>query len=164
MPIESVQSRLNRALDDAVELADLGGRHLPGIAIARTIYTAEPELIEELKEAWMLEKLAWHINRKRGDRWRRKSPQMELPGFENMPSMIFLRNGQRPKLEYATTSDIEDHVKLLRTRFHDSPRVKKMEAVLELMRRHTSQNRGITWGEVKRKELERRDFDRLVGS
>jgi len=81
-----------------------------------------------------------------------------------MPSMIFLRNGQRPKLEYATTSDIEDHVKLLRTRFHDSPRVKKMEAVLELMRGHTSQNRGITWGEVKRKELERRDFDRLVGS
>jgi hypothetical protein len=124
-------------------------------------------LIEDLKEAWMLEKLAWHINRKRGDRWRRRSPQMDLPGFENMPRMIFLRNGQRPRLEYATTSDIEDHVKLLRTRFHDSARVKKMEAVLALMRQHTSENqesRGITWGEVKQKELERRDFERLVNS
>lgn len=161
---ESVETRLNQILDDAIELADLGNRRVRGIAIARRIYADHASLIEELKEPWMLEKLTWHINRRRGERWRAKSPQMELPGFEDMPRMIFLRTGQRPRLDYSTATEIEDHIKLLRIRFNDAPRVKKMEAVLDLMRRYSAENRGITWAEVKQKEMERRVFDKLIGS
>src|SRR5271157_435712 len=102
MTIQSVENRLDRTLDEAIDLADRDGRRESGLAIAQRIYASERALIEELKEAWMVEKLAWHINRKRGERWRVKSPQMELPGFEDMPRTIFLRNGQRPRMEYAT--------------------------------------------------------------
>ena len=122
--------------------------------------------MEMLKEPWMVERLAWQINRKRAERWRAESSQLALPGFEEMPLRIFLRNGQRPRLEFATMSQVEDHVKLLRTRFKNSPRLRKMEAVLDLMRRYAEDKDafGATWADVKRKELERRDFERLVGA
>jgi hypothetical protein len=50
---ESVETRLNQILDDAIELADLGNRRVRGIAIARRIYADHASLIEELKEPWM---------------------------------------------------------------------------------------------------------------
>jgi hypothetical protein len=112
----------------------------------------------------MIDRLAWQINRKRGERCRSKYPQMVLPGLEEEPYRINLRNGQRPRLNYATTSQVEDHVKLLRSRFQGSTRLKRMEAIAEIMRRYVDDNIGITWSEVKAKELERRDFERLVGS
>jgi hypothetical protein len=163
--IQSVEKRLDGILDAAIERAYNDHRGIKGAALAREIYGSEPELMEELKESWMVERLAWHINRKRTERWRENSSQLVLPGFEEMPLRIFLRNGERPRLDYATMSQIEDHVKLLRTRFTNSPRLKRMEAVLDLMRRYAAQkeNFGITWSDVKKKELERRDFERLVG-
>jgi hypothetical protein len=161
---ESVDKRLSGVLDAAIEIAALGEKRVSSIDIARHVFQSEAALMDQLKELWMVEKLAWYVNRKRGELWRAKrGPQMYLPGFEDVPKTIFLRNGQRPRLEYATVGAVEDHVKLLRSRFRDSRKVKKMEAVLELMRKYTPDEKDITWGEVKKKELERRDFDRLVG-
>lgn len=165
-PIQSVENRLSQILDDAIDLAYLGEKRIEGLAIARHVFSSEPALMEELKEAWMVEKLAWYINRKRGERWRSKLPQINLPGFEDMPRTIFLRSGERPRLEYATVGVIEDHVKMLRARLRDSPKVRKMEAVLALMRHYSCDrdHRDITWQDVKKRELERLDFERIVGS
>jgi hypothetical protein len=164
MTIHSLETWLSRILDERLESAEREGRDPGGLAIAREIYEGESDFIEEAKEAWMLQKLAWYANRKLGDRWRAKYPQTELPGFEGMDRTIFLRNGRRPRLDYCSAPEIEDHIKLLRSRFRDSPKLKRMEALLELMHRYTPEQRDITWIEVKRKELERRDFERIVGS
>ena len=166
MTIQTVEKRLDEVLAEAMDAAYEAGRGVKGAKLAREIYLSQSELMEMLKEPWMVEWLAWQINRKRAERWRAESSQLALPGFEEMPLRIFLRNGQRPRLEFATMSQVEDHVKLLRTRFKNSPRLRKMEAVLDLMRRYAEDKDafGATWADVKRKELERRDFERLVGA
>jgi len=101
---------------------------------------------------------------KRAERWRAGSSQLALPGFEEMPLRIFLRK------RAASTSGVRHNepgrgpCEVAAYRFKNSPRLKKMEAVLELMRRYADDKDafGETWGDVKKKELERRDFDRLV--
>jgi hypothetical protein len=162
MTIQSVENRLNRVLDEAIELAYLEKSGVNGMAVARRIYESEPALMNELKERWMIERLAWQINRKRAERWRARSSQMELPGFEEMPRRILLRNGTRPRLEYSTVREVEEHLRLLRSRFKKSAQVRKMEAVLELMRRYAEDDPDITWADVKKKEMERGDFERLL--
>jgi hypothetical protein len=165
MSIRSIENRLDRILGERLERIETHGRRSPGgLAIAREIYESEPALMEELKDPWMLQKLAWLVNRKLAERWRTKYPQVELPGFEGMDRTIILRNGRRPRLDYCRAAEIEDHIKLIRVRFEGSLRLKKMEALLELMHRYTPDDPDINWSDVKRKELERRDFERLVGS
>jgi len=167
MTIQTVEKRLDEVLEQAIGsgLRSRARRQRSKARQGDLRIRARFDGGTEGTFGWV-ERLAWQINRKRAERWRAGSSQLALPGFEEMPLRIFLRNGQRPRPGVSPQlSQVEDHVKLLRTRFKNSPRLKKMEAVLELMRRYADDKDafGETWGDVKKKELERRDFDRLVG-
>ncbi len=152
----NLETRIGRVLKEAIELADIGGASTATIAIAGRIYDSEPELMTELQRPWMVDRLNWMIARMRRDRRRAKSAddQLALPGFESLPRTIFLRDGARQKLDNANTTQVREHVKMLRSRLKHHAKIDQMEAVLELMRKHSHEKHGITWAEVKRKELE----------
>lgn len=158
----NLDKRIEAMLDDAIELADLGDRHIPAIKIAERIVDEDTELLREAQRFWTIERLAWMIARRRKDRWRHQHPrQMVLPDpvFQNLPKTIFLRNGQRPRLDYCTVSETEDHLKLLRDRLKNHPRVRQMEAVVEIHRKWAAAHRGICWLDAQRKEAESRERD-----
>ena len=62
----AVEKHLNDVLNKAIEAAYESGQAIRGAILARQVYASEPELMDELKEPWMVERLAWQINRKRG--------------------------------------------------------------------------------------------------
>jgi hypothetical protein len=156
----SLEKRIEHMLDEAIELADLGDRRVPAQKIAERIVDSETELVREAQRFWSIERLTWMISRRRRARWRNETPlQMVLPDpiFQGLPRTIFLRNGQRPRLDFCTVSETEDHLKLLRDRLKSHPRVQQMEAVVELHRKWAAIQRGISWSDAKRREAESRE-------
>lgn len=74
-----LEKRVQKVLDDAIELADLGGRRIPAHEIAERVFENALELMEEVRRPWTLERLACMIARRRRARrvclrWRQLSP------------------------------------------------------------------------------------------
>lgn len=156
---EKLDRKLARSIEDAIELAHIGKRHVPAHAIAARIYDSEPDLVAEVQRQWVIERLTWMITRKRRERYRDGfGSQMVLPDpvFHGLPETVFLHNGKRPKLDNCRLPEIRDHLKLLRERFDHHPRVTQMEAVVELHRKWAATKPNITWGQAQRKEAEER--------
>ena len=157
-PIMNLNSEVEKLLADAIELADIGGISVPARAIAERLYDSEPTLMDALHRPWVVDRLIWIIGRKRRSQWR-KNPlpeaQLVLPGFEGLPQTIFLRDGSRKPLDEAMATHVREHIKMLKSRLKTSPKIQRMEAVLELMQKYNREQPGIKWAEVKRKELER---------
>jgi uncharacterized repeat protein (TIGR03803 family) len=88
--------RIERVIDDALELADLGGHTVPATKIAQRIYASESELMEEIRETWMLERLTWLLLRRRSHRWTEAHhyTQLWLPEFPHEPKMIYMPNAR----------------------------------------------------------------------
>lgn len=153
----SIETQITKVLDEAIELADIGGATTATSAIAERVYDSESDLMAELQRPWMVDRLIWMISRMRRTRRRAKmvDGQLVLPGFETAPRTIFMRDGRRQQLDKANVTQIVEHLKMLRARLKQHSKIDQMEAVLELMRKYSQEQPGITWAEVKRKELER---------
>lgn len=157
--MKSSEAKIDQIVIDALELADLGGIRVTTRAIAERVYDSEPELMKEMQRPWMVDRLIWMISRKR--RVRRAvhydQAQMTLPGFEGLPKAIFLPNGQRMPLDNATTANVRDHIKMLRARLKSIGKIQLFESVVELMSGYRTPM--ITWAEVKRRELAKREAE-----
>lgn len=158
---EKLERRLRRALGEAIELADLGGQHIASHKIAGRVFDSEPALMAELHRPWAIDRLTWMIAEQRRERYGGSSlfgAQMVLPDpvFQGLPRSVFLHNGQRPKLDDCKLPQVRDHLRLLRERFDNSPRVRQMEAVVELHEKWAARSRNITWGQAKQREAEER--------
>jgi hypothetical protein len=157
----SLEDRVSKVIEEALELADLGDLYIPAHKVAARVFETETDLIAEVARPWIVERLTWMISRRRGARRTEKYPseQMVLPDpiFQGLPKTIFLRNGERPRLDYATLTETEDHLKLLRERFKTNARVTQFEALVELHRKWAAVYRGITWTDAKRREAEQRE-------
>lgn len=154
-----LEAKVSRCIDDALELADMGGRTVPTHQIAERIYEQEPSLMREVTQGWIIDRLIWMISRRRRDRWNAKHPwlQLRLPEFPEEPKTVFLASGRRVKFDSCTVRDIEDHIRALKQRYAAGPRISNMERVAETMRPYAAVRRGVTWYEVKKQEIERRD-------
>lgn len=157
----NMEKQIERRVDEAIELADLGASDVTARAIAEGIYDSEPELMEQLKRPWMVDRLLWMVSRKRRNRRRvqRGDDQLTLPGFEGLPRSIFLPDGHRKSLDDANVTQVRAHLNMLRNRLKHHPKIEQMEAVLELMRKYSGEQPRITWAEVKRREFERREAE-----
>jgi hypothetical protein len=157
----TLEARLVQVIDEALELADLGGRRTPATDIAKRLKSSEIELIDELREIWVLARLTWMVSRRRNQRWADKNAwaQLRLPEFPDEPKRIWLPTGEREKLDYCSVKQVDAHIRLLKTRYADPARIRRMEMVAEIMRRYSPDKPGITWEEVKRREIERRDAE-----
>ena len=156
-PTMNLNIEVEKLLADAIELADIGGITVTARSIAECLYDSEPQLMAELHRPWIVDRLMWIIGRKRRSQWRRNpSPQAQLvlPGFEGLPQTIFLRNGSRKLLDEAKTTDVREHIKMLKARLKTSPKIQRMERVLDLMQKYAAEEPGIKWAEVKRREIE----------
>jgi hypothetical protein len=157
LKVKSLEDRIEKLILEAVELADIGGIRVTTRAIAERVYDSEPELMQELQRFWMVDRLIWMLSRKRRARRRfhASEAQMVLAGFEGLPRSIFQPNGQRLPMDNATTTQVREHIKMLRARLKASSRIELLEAVVELMSSYRTPT--ITWGEVKRRELAKRE-------
>jgi hypothetical protein len=156
-----LETRLEKTLDEAIELASIGDQYVSARKIAERIYATETEIVQEISRPLVIDRLTWMITRRRRARWDQKYSrnQMMLPDpiFQGLPKTVFLRNGARPRLMHTTLSQTEDHLKLLRERFKNDPRVRQFEAVVELHRKWTAIHRGITLAEAMKHEAEERE-------
>jgi hypothetical protein len=156
----SAQKQLEKAISEAVELADLGGQLVPASEIASRLFDEERDLIAEVSRPWVIDRLTRLVYQHRRGRLRRRHPdQLTLPDpvFEGLPRRIFLRDGHRPRLDDATLQQTEDHLRLLRNRQHDDPRVIQFERVVELHRKWSKIEHGIRWGAAMRREAEEQE-------
>jgi hypothetical protein len=162
MPQINIHHQVDKVIADAIELADIGGIRVSNQAIAERIYDSELDLMRELQRPWMLDRLLWIISRKRRNRFMGQqaddnptdySVQLVLPGFEGLPRTIFLKNGKRHRLDFATTQQVAEHIAMLKARMDESPKIARFEAVLKLMRKYSDAKPDIRWIEVKRAEL-----------
>ena len=153
-----LEKRLFLILDEAISMADLGQTPVPSQSIAERIFNEEPALMADLFHLWAVERLVWMIARRRRARHRERRPSLQLvlddPVFKGLPETIYLRNGRRPKLDHCNTSQIEEYLKSLRERYLHHAKIAQMEAVLDKMRLYSGDERGITWGDVKRRLAE----------
>jgi hypothetical protein len=151
---------LKNELNEALQLDVYGNPtndSQPSSACAEWFYNSHPQLIEKLKRPWMIERLTNMIKNARRQGWpllEMEKQQLNLPGFEDLPRRIFLRNGARKLLDKATIGDVRQHLKMLRDRFKNHPKIKQMEAVLDLMHKYNAEKQRITWKQVKQRELE----------
>lgn len=155
-----LEEKVMRAIDDAIELSQIGGRRAASHKIAERIFDSEPKLIQLVSRPWILSRLTWMIDRRRRERWHATGPsQMVLPDpiFEGLPSRVNLRDGSRPKLDRCTLGETEQYLRMLRERYKQHPRIVQMEAVVDLHRKWSAQMKGISWGDAQRREAEERD-------
>jgi hypothetical protein len=154
------EQKIIDVMREAIELAGIaGGRKISNRAIVERIYDSEPELMKEYQRQWSIDRMLWMIARERreriagGGREEIVSTQINLPGFEDLPQTIFLRNGRRQKLDYANVTQITEHVAMLKARMERSPKIIQFEAMLKVMRKYSATTPDIRWIEVKRAEL-----------
>ena len=156
-----LEKRLDKVLDEAIELASIGDQYVAAHKIAARVYETETELMEEVSRTWVIERLTWVISRRRRARWDQRlgRGQMVLPDpiFQGLPKTIFLRNGKRPRLGGAILTETEDHLRLLRERFKNHPRVTQFEAVVDLHRKWATIERGISLEDAMRREAGERE-------
>lgn len=154
------EQKLITVMHEAIELAGIaGGRKVSNRAIVERIYDSEPELMAEYQRQWSIDRMLWMIARERRERIAGSegpeivATQINLPGFEDLPQTIFLRNGRRQKLDYANVTQITEHIAMLKARMERSPKIIQFEAMLKMMRKYSVNQPDIRWIEVKRAEL-----------
>ena len=136
-------------VEEAIELSHFTKTLITAREVAQDVF---PQVGQELKDRWIIERLMRIVKRKR-EQWAappKQKQQLNLPGFEDLPRRIFLRDGRRKLLDKATIGQVRESLEMLRRRF--SPKIKQMEAVLALMEKYAVDRPKITWGRVK--ELE----------
>jgi hypothetical protein len=155
------EQKITAVLREAIELAGIaGGRKVSNRAIVERIYDSEPQLMAEYQRQWSIDRMLWMIARERRERHvggseaqEIVSMQINLPGFEDLPQTIFLRNGRRQRLDYANVTQITEHIAMLKARMERSPKIIQFEAMLKVMRKYSAETPDIRWIEVKRAEL-----------
>lgn len=153
-----LSTEMQRDLDEALDrfvftdnLAEIGPRRC-----AENFFDAHPKLMQQVQKPWAVERLTNLIKHRNQRGWPSgtESQQFVLPGFENLPRRIFLPNGTRKPLDSATVGQIREHLHMLRRRFSEHPKIKRVEAILALMLKYSKDQPRITWLEVKKKEIE----------
>jgi hypothetical protein len=152
----TLEAELNEALQVDIH-TNPTNEGLPPSSCAERFYDSHSALMERLKRPWLITRLTNMIKNGMRQGWSKfevEKQQLNLPGFETLPRRIFLSNGTRKLLDTVTIGEIRQHIKMLRHRFRNDPKIKQMEAVLALMGKYTSTKPRITWREVKQREVE----------
>lgn len=141
-----------QALEIAVESALLLAAPATSIRdLAERIYQGEPRLMESFQRRWMVDHLVWLIRRR--SKLVKPENQLRLPGFEKLPRRLTTQDGKRPRLGGATLPQLMDYRRYLVNR--RDPRVKQLDALIELMKRHAPRSPTMTVSEVMAAEQEK---------
>ncbi len=154
-----LERRIGHTIDEALEFAHLGGGRIAADKLAMRVFDENPDLMREVQRAWSIERLTAMIRRRRRELLTNAHPEqmvLDDPIFRDLPRSVFLRDGRRPRLDYCTVTEVEDHLKLLRQRLKNHARINQMEAVVELHHKWAAKYPGITWEKAQRREAEER--------
>jgi hypothetical protein len=156
------ENKIRLVLRDAIELASVAGRRVSNRTIVERVYDSEPTLMAEYQREWSIDRMLWMIAKERRERYMNHTPdavpvytQINLPGFEDLPQTIFLRNGRRYRLDLANVTQINEHIAMLKARMERAGKIAKFQAMLKVMNPYSEVQPGISWGEVKDLELKK---------
>lgn len=154
--IENLEEKVRKTLEDALELAQIGGRKAKPSLVAESVYRSDPELVEAVKQQYILDRWSRLVGVLQRNHKYAQVAHLQLvlpdPIFQDLPQTIFLRNGTRPKLDYCSLDETQEHLEVLRERFKVHPRVAQMEALVAIHRKWAKKDTKLTWGEAKRRE------------
>lgn len=125
--------------------------------IAEEFYREQPELVEHFRDAWICEKLAVLIAKHRLALRRASNQQLQfegLLGFKSLPQKVVLKSGEKMRREEATIRFFREHRAMLWKK--KSPGLEQADKAIALMEKYTKREPDITWGEVVRREAEKK--------
>ena len=118
---------LKRDLEITLETAlMLAEPDTPIPVLAQRIYDSDPTLMAECQHIWALERIIWMLYRKQ--QAATSSRQLCLPGFENLPNRITMKDGRRRALRSATLVHLIEFREVLAKR-----RTARYHAVVKLI-------------------------------
>lgn len=127
-----------KALDEQIENAlILAGSSGSIRSISESVIRDNPELIETLRDEWMIEHIERLVIRKRAAMSAaERSKQMPLPGFELIPlNLRYTERGSRRSqgLLSATHWQLRGYLAEIRKRQAGSPRIAQIKGLMELI-------------------------------
>lgn len=141
----ALEVELEITLDAALTFAEPGTK-LP--TIAERVYQSEPALVEQLCHPWMVERFIWILRRKRRKiaAWQ----QFLLPGFEQLPGRITIRDRHWRSLRFAKLEDLKQYRAVLQER--RDPRLVQLDKLIALVSLYKQRGASLTVLEVMEKE------------
>ena len=155
--IEMPKLTVLEELDIAIKLAAKDAE--PGVTsriVAAEFYTDNMEMVAPFIREWVISKLASLIGKHRARTKRQANPQLtfeSMLGFKNMPAKIELESGESVPRADATIRPWRKFARSL-TKQPNRARVQALR-VVELMAPYAATEKGITWGEVAKREAEK---------
>ncbi len=155
-----VKLKLETAIETVLFMASKG---TPLMELAKRIYADERELISQVQESWILDRLVWMLSRRRQaippvDSQEAES-QLMLPGFERLPRRLTI-GGRRTALHLATLAQLKEYRNILLRQIIDAmkatkdpledPRIVALDKLIALVSRYAAKksNRSITVADV----------------
>lgn len=138
----TIAQELEIAVENALMQAEPG---TPMQQIAERLYDAEPAIMKQVSRPVVVQRLMAIMSRVR-QHIPAFQTQLVLPGIPNIPARLTLAKGGRPFSRKATLEQFEEYAEVLLKR--KSPRLKTVEKIIAVMRRHNKKKPGITLGEV----------------
>lgn len=153
-PILMITSILKRDLEITLETAlMLVEDGTPLQQLAERIYNAESQLMSQLQRPWMVERLVWMLSRKRQHIV--SANQLRLPGFEDLPRRLTMKDGRRVALRNANLEQLKEFRNVLLAR--RNKRLESLNRLIACVAEYEHKTPGITVGEVISLEIEKRD-------
>jgi hypothetical protein len=138
MSIQGLTATLKKELEITIETALMlaeEGTTIP--ALAERIYNSEPQLMGECQRLWALERIRWILYRKK-QRIASKN-QLRLPGFENLPRVITMKDGRRRVLKNATLDDLREYRTVLVNANND--RIEALDRLIALVSKYSKREK-----------------------
>ncbi len=142
-PVQELDAAIRNAARDAE-------RGVTNREIAEELCDSFPELMKPFIPVWITEKVASLVARDRAKVRYANAPQVVLfersLGISRLPRTLLQNDGKPILREHATAKALQKLVTELRKQ--KSPVLQSAIDALNLMRKHTAENRRITYGEV----------------
>lgn len=158
-PLKEVERWLGISSDVPVTATALHRQHLTALesalaasdpttpieVLAERVFDSEPVLMKRLgvqRNIWLLYRLRRRLEA--------QSKQLLLPGFERLPTRIVIKNRRWTDLQDANLGQLRQYRSILVKR--RDPRIKQLDALISLMRRHWRNGLQIKVSDVMQKE------------
>lgn len=150
-----LKTGLKHDLEIAIEASIMLNPETAIVELAKRIYNSEPELMEQVKETLLIDRLIWMIGRKK--QALAAAEQMPLPGFEDLPRRITFKDGRRAALRHADLDQMKAYRQLLAER--QDKRLDAVDRLIVLMVEEQKRTRGrVTVADVIAAEKKKQDW------
>ena len=145
----TLQRELEITIESALMLAE-PDTTVP--VLAQRIYDSSPELMAQCEKYWALERIAWMLYRRKRRLLARRN-QLTLPGFENLPRLLTMRDGTRKNIKAATLPELLEYREVMTK--NNRSKLEDLDRLISLVSKHSRRHPRITVMEAIEAEQEK---------